>query len=155
MIKAIQEINEAIVKARAELVQCQAWKPPIKEDVKAAKDELADALDSRIDFWRDTFREEPEGVYEADAYGLWLDYGEKFTAPTRSKTAQILATLDNQYPGWDSKSAEPFYATLKANFPERIRKGRMKKEKKGKGGCLSLLLILCFVLVVLAFKGKH
>jgi len=148
MNDAIRELNRYIITAQKELDYCLTMIPPDKECVRTSRLDVEQALSDRVDFWRNTFRKEPDVPYEADAYGLWIDYGCKFTAPTLAEIRDVLETLDKKYPGWDLKSAEPFYATLEGNYPGRVKQERKGKRRNKSIGCLSALLVLLFIVVV-------
>jgi len=155
MLQAIRELDESIRTAKTELNSCLTLIPPDKEAAKRARDELEDAFSDRIDFWRDTFRSQPEGLYLSDAYTLFETYGCKFISPTKTEIRHILDVLDSKYPGWDLKDPKQFYATLEANFPQRVKGEKKRKSSNKRSGCSAVFLFIVILFLVMVALGKH
>jgi hypothetical protein len=152
-------LNDAIVN------EIQAIKAEIKslggtgdtsspDYVKDAQDELKGCIALRNNFWKSTFS--PMGAVMVDSSDL-IDYadtidllhdefGRFFKIPTNKEIFDILEALDKASPDWDKREPHAFYATLKASFPDAIRKNPARptnalKNTKG-AGCLLILVPL-------------
>ena len=111
----------------------------IRDEISEVKQELKDVWQWRIDMWKDCFRKEPE--YDWNEF-VYADYAHAFKSPTRAQIRAILETLDRDHPGWDRRdNKEPFFATLKENFPESVKAPR-QPAKKQSGGCVIAFLIV-------------
>jgi len=121
--------------------------------VKDARDELKTCIALRNNFWKSTFS--PMGAVMVDSaelidYANTIDclhdqYGRFFKIPTNKQISDILETLDKASADWDKREPHAFYATLRASFPNALRKNPARPTNSvpnSKGtGCLVIALM--------------
>jgi len=125
------DLREALDDAKENLKHTQEDEDSSTEDVSDARDELKEAHSARVNFWRATIH--PEGIdgcedpgmlygYEHAAESLNESYGRFFKVPSKKIISETLAALDKASDDWDETEPHAFFATLKASFPELLRK---------------------------------
>lgn len=154
----IENCNEQLQDYEEELednIEAEKWeKESLKESLKDYRQEVKDAEKGRIEFWKDTFRENPEDD-SAEHDTFYEEYGQFLKMPTNKEVADILATLDAQMPEWEKGRAPSFYSTYQATFPDRVKQraalkpARQARAKKPSSGCLVLLAIPLLLYVLL------
>ena len=92
-------------------------------EIGEAKMILKDALDERLEFWKDVFQSpvNMESVCEQKVK-LYLNHGFKYKAPSEKRIQAILDALDANSAIWDKVGMVSFFMTLEASFPELARK---------------------------------
>jgi len=116
-----------------------------KDVVDERKEQEEEEWDFRIDGWQDCFRKDT-GSFSLES--LYEQHGHRYKVPTRAQVRQILETLDRTHPGWEEKHEEAFFATLEANFPERIKTKAKQARSKG-SGCVLLILVLVVSIILI------
>jgi chromosome segregation ATPase len=139
----------------------------VPDNLKDAQDELKDQTSRRSNFWKATFSK--YGAVSVDNADL-IDYSETidrlhdefgrfFKSPTNKQIAEILEALDRASVDWDRKEPHAFYATLKASFPDALRKNparsTMQPTKTGTGCLLIAGLILPALGVLIVVLARH
>lgn len=142
----IENIQEEIESSKSDLTD-------YPDNLKDAQDDLKFRVSSRVKFWKATFKEDwVLGDEEADLIDfsdtidrLYSEYGRYFKVPTNKQITEILEALDTALPDWDKNQPHSFYSTLKASFPEGVRKS-VKEAPVAQGkGCLVLMAGLILV----------
>jgi hypothetical protein len=150
-------LNDALVDEiqaiKNEIEEIEATLGDYPSDLNDAQEELKSNLSLRSNFWKSTFS--PMGAVMVDSSDLidYADnidrlhdqYGRFFKIPTNKQISDILEALDKASPDWDKREPHAFYATLKASFPEGIRKNPAPPTSPGnaKGtGCLVLAFLI-------------
>lgn len=157
------DLQSRIDDIKAEIETDEAELSDFPGDLKDAQEELKSRQSLRIGFWKATFK--PDWIEADDEMNLidfadtidrlYTDYGSYFKVPTNKQIADILAALDEASPDWDKEQTHSFYATLKASFPDCIKKsvqsGRSpasfvrRSASPRKQGCLVLVSALIFI----------
>lgn len=152
----IENCKEQIQNRQEEWADCIESEKDDKGNLKDYKEELNDAVKYRVEFWKDTFRDNPEEFSEAGGT-LNAHYGQFLKVPTNKEVSEILEALDRQMPGWDKGHAPSFFSTYQATFPDRLKQSAVKQParkvsaKKSSSGCLALLAAPIFLYLIFRF----
>ena len=161
----IKNFEEQIRECEEELLDTIQSEKDDKEGLKEYKQELTYALQYRIDFWKDTFRENPEDF--SDAWeALYTQYGQFLKIPSNNEISEILDALDMEKPGWDKGHVSAFFLTYQSTHTDRARKSVRKEQptpkrqgRKGKGkrsscGCLIVVALLSLLYLLFRFLSS-
>ncbi len=115
--KAIREAEQNLAEADAEDIENGEL------ILNEAKEELKSAWSARQEFWRGTFDKfgATEDYFEATE-SLYAQFGHYFKEPSRKQISEILDALDAASSDWDLHEPHAFYATMKSNFPNTVRR---------------------------------
>jgi GYF domain 2 len=154
--QALDLLNDALVdEIQAIKSEIEATKQTLEDypsNLQDAQEELKSNSSLRSNFWKSTFSkmgavliDSADLIDYADTIDrLHDEFGRFFKGPTNKQISDILEALDKASPDWDKKEPHAFYATLKASFPDALRKNPARPTnpvQTAKGaGCLVLVL---------------
>jgi len=136
-IAEVERIEEQIKESKEELDDIRFEVSCYKDELTDSKEEMKDYERQRLEFWKDTFRSDPEDECAAQL-DLYEKYGQYFKMPTNKEVTDILDACDKALPTWDKTNVSAFFATYQNSFPDRVKQQTQKKTKAGKG-CLVIL----------------
>lgn len=128
-----EALEHQIIELDVELSDLDSELPLDPSDVRYAKEDLKQLELVRAKFWRCTFKDDWIMSSDASEYSelvdvadtinrLYDDYGRHFKMPTSKQIALVLEALDAASQDWDKLKPESFFATLRHNFPEQLRR---------------------------------
>lgn len=128
-----EALEHQIIELDVELSALDSELPLDPSDVRYAKEDLKQLELVRVKFWRCTFKDDWIMSSDASEYSelvdvadtinrLYDDYGRHFKMPTSKQIALVLEALDTASQDWDKLKPESFFATLRHNFPEQLRR---------------------------------
>lgn len=109
-------LRQNVADAKEEVANAQA------KDVENLRAHLRSAIEERLTFWKDTFRDVADTEeYSLQGIELHLEFGHRFHIPTSDQVQTLINALDASSATWDKDDLSLFYKFLEQNFPELVR----------------------------------